>query len=473
MERLIYTDANSIEQGYLTNFDFNLETGTQDDFTLSIPLIDYKKIKAGALVFPEKAPELGGIVTAVTVKTGEQQAIFRGFTWLGFLKNVVFARNSKNIIPNGNFEDGQTGWTITASQPTDEFIFADGVFHFKSPPGAAQGERTIQTTDYIAVNSDSKFQYGWSARLAGGQSEPTGVKVSRYDAEKNWLGDVTTNDEYPDGAWRTWIYASSRVPTFDAAFIKMTLRFHHTAGNTTDFIFENLFTQEKYTDPVTIREMIQRAVRDCDSFINEGDDIPISYTTTTEGYSSYDVLRDFCDKNGYKIKLSFRPSVVIDGVTYHNKIGINLLPVVDYSGDEFSSELVDMEINVNERPINHAIGVDGIGTPSYTVIAERFMRRDGTIDGGDGDPAMYYLGKDMISQIVPCDDNYIIPTLDAVLAGAQANKGSVAVTVGNLDADVGDIVGGYDRASGLTAVTPIKSKKLIMTQNSFMITLET
>ena len=473
MEQLIYTDQNRAEQGYLKNFILDLETGTDDDFELTVPLADFKKLSAGCLVIPENMPELGGVITGVKIKTQAQEARFYGLTWLGFLKNVAFARGSKNIVPNGGFASGQSGWSIVTQQQGDSFSFADGVFRFRST-NAIGGERKIES-DYIAVNPDSDYQFGWSARMAAStNSEPVGMEITRYDADKNQLQDkITLSNKYPETDWQTWAYGSSTLQTIGASYIKILLKFHHTANNTTDFYFDNLFVAEEYEPPQTIKELLQRAIRDCTDFVNEGQSVPIDYVPMVESYSSYDVLQDFCRKNGYKIKLSYRHKIEIDGVEYYGKIGIDLVQVADYSGDEYVSSLVDMEITDNARFVNHAIGVDGIGEPTYTVIAERYMRRDGVIDNGDGAPELYYRGKDMISTIVPCSDNFVIPALDSVLYNARANAKSIVITVDNLNADVGDIVGGFDPVSGLSAATTIKSKNLKMTQYNSEITFET
>lgn len=85
---LIYTNADRVDQGVLSAYDFDLSFGSdENDFELVIgtaeAMLDY-----GAFIYME-GTEYGGIVDARKTKTNSESIIYRGRTWHGILNSKV------------------------------------------------------------------------------------------------------------------------------------------------------------------------------------------------------------------------------------------------------------------------------------------------------------------------------------------------------------------------------------------------
>ena len=89
---LIYTNANRIDQGVLSAYNFDLSYGAEEnDFELSIGKKE-TLLEPGAIVYIE-GTEYGGIVSTIKTTSNADSVTFMGRTWHGIL-------NSKIIEPD-------------------------------------------------------------------------------------------------------------------------------------------------------------------------------------------------------------------------------------------------------------------------------------------------------------------------------------------------------------------------------------
>ena len=98
MEQLIYTDANRIDQGVLSNATLDLEYGGDESdqantFEVSIDRNSKIRLEDKALVYIE-GTEYGGKITGIGTNTGEDAITYKGMTWHGLLNAHVLGPDS-------------------------------------------------------------------------------------------------------------------------------------------------------------------------------------------------------------------------------------------------------------------------------------------------------------------------------------------------------------------------------------------
>lgn len=98
MEQLIYTDANRIDQGVLSNATLDLEYGGDESdqantFEVSIDRNSKIRLEDKALVYIE-GTEYGGKITGIGTNTGEDVITYKGMTWHGLLNAHVLGPDS-------------------------------------------------------------------------------------------------------------------------------------------------------------------------------------------------------------------------------------------------------------------------------------------------------------------------------------------------------------------------------------------
>lgn len=98
MEQLIYTDANRIDQGVLSNATLDLEYGRDESdqantFEVLIDRNSKIRLEDKALVYIE-GTEYGGKITGIGTNTGEDVITYRGMTWHGLLNAHVLGPDS-------------------------------------------------------------------------------------------------------------------------------------------------------------------------------------------------------------------------------------------------------------------------------------------------------------------------------------------------------------------------------------------
>lgn len=98
MEQLIYTDANRIDQGVLSNATFDFEYGRDESdqantFEVLIDRNSKIRLEDKALVYIE-GTEYGGKITGIGTNTGEDVITYKGMTWHGLLNAHVLGPDS-------------------------------------------------------------------------------------------------------------------------------------------------------------------------------------------------------------------------------------------------------------------------------------------------------------------------------------------------------------------------------------------
>ena len=107
MEQLIYTNANRIDQGVLSNATLDLEYGRDESdqtntFEVSIDRNSKIRLEDKALVYIE-GTEYGGKITGIGTNTGEDVITYKGMTWHGLLNAHVLGPDSGQdyLVLNG------------------------------------------------------------------------------------------------------------------------------------------------------------------------------------------------------------------------------------------------------------------------------------------------------------------------------------------------------------------------------------
>lgn len=84
---LIYADTNSVEIGFLTDFDLDLEVGGSNDFQIDFKA-DEKIMDFGYSIYAN-GTEYGGIISKIDVDTASDRIAYSGQTWRGILDNYI------------------------------------------------------------------------------------------------------------------------------------------------------------------------------------------------------------------------------------------------------------------------------------------------------------------------------------------------------------------------------------------------
>ena len=145
------------------------------------------------------------------------------------------------------------------------------------------------------------------------------------------------------------------------------------------------------------------------------------------------------------------------GEPFH--VQVEAVPIVDYSEEiEYSQDnRVNITLRDNRRGINHLICL-GSGELTERMVRHLYVQEDGTI--GD---IQYYFGLDERVAVHDYpnaeDENELLKSGKEKLESLMSYK-KLDMTVDDLDVDIGDIVGGRDRETGLYLAKPIVNKVL-------------
>ena len=137
-------------------------------------------------------------------------------------------------------------------------------------------------------------------------------------------------------------------------------------------------------------------------------------------------------------------------------------PIIDYSNEEFSSDLINFIIEKNNAPINHLICL-GQGNLSERSVINLYIDENGKISQNP-----HYIGLNEISEIydysnVESNDELLKSGTDKLLE--YQNSNNIEITIENSEKDVGDIVGGEEVVTGLKISGEI-TKKIVKIQNN-------
>lgn len=152
MEQLIYTDANRIDQGVLSNATLDLEYGGDESdqantFEVSIDRNSKIRLEDKALVYIE-GTEYGGKITGIGTNTGEDVITYKGMTWHGLLNAHVLGPDSgKDYLV-------LSGEAHTVIRSLIEKMNLQDIF---TAPMTSSG---------ININYQVRYEYGYFAILA-------------------------------------------------------------------------------------------------------------------------------------------------------------------------------------------------------------------------------------------------------------------------------------------------------------------
>lgn len=152
MEQLIYTNANRIDQGVLSNATLDLEYGGDESdqantFEVSIDRNSKIRLEDKALVYIE-GTEYGGKITGIGTNTGEDVITYKGMTWHGLL-------NAHVLGPDGGKDYlVLSGEAHTVIRSLIERMNLQDIF---TAPMTSSG---------ININYQVRYEYGYFAILA-------------------------------------------------------------------------------------------------------------------------------------------------------------------------------------------------------------------------------------------------------------------------------------------------------------------
>lgn len=152
MEQLIYTDANRIDQGVLSNATLDLEYGRDESdqantFEVLIDRNSKIRLEDKALVYIE-GTEYGGKITGIGTNTGEDVITYKGMTWHGLLNAHVLGPDS------GQDYLVLSGEAHTVIRSLIERMNLQDIF---TAPMTSSG---------ININYQVRYEYGYFAILA-------------------------------------------------------------------------------------------------------------------------------------------------------------------------------------------------------------------------------------------------------------------------------------------------------------------
>lgn len=159
-----------------------------------------------------------------------------------------------------------------------------------------------------------------------------------------------------------------------------------------------------------------------------------------------------------------RPSFSFDPTIKRIRIGSEA--VKDYSGQEYDSENINMELSVNKMPVNHIIAVSKSGTAHHL-----YLQHDGTYAD-----TQEIKGAAEVTKLinVSSDDNEkIMQEMIKAMDAEKKASATSALSVSEIAAEIGDIVGSYEQHSKTLVAAKVTSKVLKMTDKTFQINFET
>ena len=173
------------------------------------------------------------------------------------------------------------------------------------------------------------------------------------------------------------------------------------------------------------------------------------YTTLLDG------ITKLLKTHGAKIKITAMQGG--PGEKFH--VQVEAVAIIDYSEEiEYSQDnRVNITLRDNRRGINHLICL-GSGELTERMVRHLYVQEDGSIGY-----TQHYVGIDERVAVHDYpnaeDENELLKSGKEKLESLMSYK-KLDMTVDDLDVDIGDIVGGRDRETGLYLAKPIVNKVL-------------
>ena len=138
------------------------------------------------------------------------------------------------------------------------------------------------------------------------------------------------------------------------------------------------------------------------------------------------------------------------------------VPIIDYSNEEFSSDILKFTIEQNKAPVNHLICL-GQGNLAECTVINLYTDEKGNVS-----QTQYYSGLDEVVDVydnsnVESEEELLKSGTEKLLEYQEADE--INITLENAEKDVGDIVGGEEVVTGLKIVGVI-TKKIVKIQNN-------
>lgn len=248
------------------------------------------------------------------------------------------------------------------------------------------------------------------------------LKRKTSSTSKTWYFDT----------WRRMLGQSVIEPPKGAAYYLVELMDANTMLKTVfSGKFADFFTVPEYLSGIEVSGQFDR------------------YTTLLDGTTK------LLKAHGAKLKIT----TVQGGPGEPFQVQVEAVPIVDYSEEiEYSQDnRVNITLRDNRRGINHLICL-GSGELTERMVRHLYVQEDGSIGY-----TQHYVGIDERVAVHDYpnaeDENELLKSGKEKLESLMSYK-KLDMTVDDLDVDIGDIVGGRDRETGLYLAKPIVNKVL-------------
>ena len=169
---LIYTNANKVDQGVLSAYNFDLSFGAEEnDFELALD-VNKSKLEYGSFIYIEET-EYGGTVDGNGSTTNDETITYTGRTWHGMLNSKVIEpdKGEDHLVVSGYAKD-ILSMLITRLGLSDLFTVDDqssiiiSRYQFNRYCKGYDGIRAM-----LAAN-DAKLKIEWKDRMVHLRAEP-------------------------------------------------------------------------------------------------------------------------------------------------------------------------------------------------------------------------------------------------------------------------------------------------------------
>lgn len=162
------------------------------------------------------------------------------------------------------------------------------------------------------------------------------------------------------------------------------------------------------------------------------------------------------------VKMLKTKNVKLKAMFKDKSVMLTVEPIIDYSNEEFSSDLINFIIEKNDAPVNHLICL-GQGNLSERTVIDLYIDENGKISQNP-----HYVGLNETSEVydysnVESNDELLKSGTDKLLE--YQNSDNIEITIENSEKDVGDIVGGEEVVTGLKISGEI-TKKIVKIRNN-------
>ena len=178
-------------------------------------------------------------------------------------------------------------------------------------------------------------------------------------------------------------------------------------------------------------------------------------------FSSYKFDR-YTDCYSGLVKMLKTKNAKLKAVFKNRLVNLSVEPIIDYSDEEFSSDILNFTIEQNKMPPNHLICL-GKGDLAERQVLHLYIDQTGEVS-----QTPYYIGLDEVAQTydysnVESDEELLKSGAEELLELQKADE--INITLENAEKDVGDIIGGIEVVTGLKIAAPI-SKKIVKIENN-------